>query len=140
MQWRIQDFPEVGCQPFIGPPTYDFAKCSQKLNEIERIWTPRRACRSATGVCPQVKILTFSPAFTMTKFYDCRKEVLKLTIAIFRSVARNKALTEYCCCQPPFICKVCKHAFGFQLIVQICFLLGSGSAVGGRYFRYTHSL
>ena len=35
MQWRIQDFPEEGA------PTYDFAKFSQKLHEIERIWTPR---------------------------------------------------------------------------------------------------
>ena len=33
-QWRIQDFSEVGA------PTYDFAKFSQKLHEIERIWTP----------------------------------------------------------------------------------------------------
>ena len=30
-QWRIQDFPDVGA------PTYDFAKISQKLHEIERI-------------------------------------------------------------------------------------------------------
>ena len=40
LQWRIQDFPEEGA------PTYDFAKISQKLHEIERIWTP---LRSATG-------------------------------------------------------------------------------------------
>ena len=33
LQWRIQDFPEE------GTPTYDFAKFSQKLHEIERIWT-----------------------------------------------------------------------------------------------------
>ena len=40
-----------------GASTYDFAKFSQKLHEIERIWTPRggRAskiflCRSATGL------------------------------------------------------------------------------------------
>ena len=26
-----------------GVPTYDFAKFSQKLHEIERIWTPRGA-------------------------------------------------------------------------------------------------
>ena len=38
-----------------GAPTYDFAKFSQKLHEIERIWTPGgRAskillCRSATA-------------------------------------------------------------------------------------------
>ena len=43
-----------------GAPTYDFAKFSQKLHEIERIWAPGgggRAskillCRSATGVYP----------------------------------------------------------------------------------------
>ena len=39
-----------------GAPTYDFAKFSQKLHEIERVWTPRgRAskillCRSATEI------------------------------------------------------------------------------------------
>ena len=33
VQWRIQDLPEEGA------PTYDFAKFSQKLHEIERIWT-----------------------------------------------------------------------------------------------------
>ena len=39
-----------------GALTYDFAKFSQKLHEIERIWTPRGGgaskillCRSATG-------------------------------------------------------------------------------------------
>ena len=57
-QWRIQDFPERGRQLSGGrgwAPTYDFAKFSQKLHEIERIWTPGwRAskillCRSATA-------------------------------------------------------------------------------------------
>ena len=41
MQWRIQDFPEVGA-PILqgrgGAPTYDFAKFSEKLHEIDRIW------------------------------------------------------------------------------------------------------
>ena len=37
-QWRIQDFPEVGAPTPQGGPTYDFAKISQKLHEIERIW------------------------------------------------------------------------------------------------------
>ena len=32
--------PRRGHQLFRGAPTYDFAKCSQKLHEIERIWTP----------------------------------------------------------------------------------------------------
>ena len=43
-QWRIQDFPEVGAPTPGGAPTYDFAKISQKLHEIEIIWTPRRGC------------------------------------------------------------------------------------------------
>ena len=38
-QWRIQDFPEVRAPTLQGAPTYDFAKISQKLHEIERIWT-----------------------------------------------------------------------------------------------------
>ena len=41
MQWRIQDFPEVGAQTLQAAPTYDFAKYSQKLHKIERIWTAR---------------------------------------------------------------------------------------------------
>ena len=39
-QWRIQDFLEEGAPTPQGAPTYDFAKFSQKLHEIERIWTP----------------------------------------------------------------------------------------------------
>ena len=58
-QWRIQDFPEVRSPNLRGgggAPTYDFAKFSQKLHEIERTWTPGGGacihillCRSATG-------------------------------------------------------------------------------------------
>ena len=50
IQCRIQDFSEE------GTPTYDFAKISQKLHEIERIWTgggahvPRAPLRSATDI------------------------------------------------------------------------------------------
>ena len=42
IQWRIQDFPEEGAPTPRGggAPTYDFAKFSQKLHEIERIWAP----------------------------------------------------------------------------------------------------
>ena len=57
MQWRIQDFPEVGAPTSRrGAPTYDFAKISQKPHEIERIWTPGGGaskillCTSATGI------------------------------------------------------------------------------------------
>ena len=38
-QWLIQDFPEVGTPTLLGAPTYDFAKISQELHEIERIET-----------------------------------------------------------------------------------------------------
>ena len=41
-QWWIQDFPEVGV------PTYDFGKISQKLKEIERIWTGGHASLEPT--------------------------------------------------------------------------------------------
>ena len=42
VQWRIQDFPQVGAPTLQegGTPTYDFAKFSQKLHEIERILDP----------------------------------------------------------------------------------------------------
>ena len=47
-----------------GAPTYDFAKLSQKLHEIERIWTrggarvPRARLRSATVLeCFLVKFI-----------------------------------------------------------------------------------
>ena len=33
-------FPQGGGANSQGAPTYDFAKISQKLHEIERIWTP----------------------------------------------------------------------------------------------------
>ena len=44
MQWWIQDFPEVGAPTLQGALIYDFAKFSQKLQEIERIWTQEGAC------------------------------------------------------------------------------------------------
>ena len=46
IQWRIQDFPEEGAPtPRGGAPTYEIAKFSEKLHEIERIWTPRGGAR-----------------------------------------------------------------------------------------------
>ena len=42
-----QGFPRGGDANPPGVPTYDFAKFSQKLHEIEGIWTPRR------GTCPK---------------------------------------------------------------------------------------
>ena len=44
-QWRIQDFPAVGAPTLQGTPTYDFAKFSQKLHGIEKIWTWGRPSR-----------------------------------------------------------------------------------------------
>ena len=37
--------PRRGCQLPGGAPTYEFAKFSQKLHEIERIWTPGGGAR-----------------------------------------------------------------------------------------------
>ena len=45
-QWRIQDFPEVAAPTLQGAPAYDFAKFSQKLHLIERIWTGGRVPRA----------------------------------------------------------------------------------------------
>ena len=51
---RSRISPRWGCHLYRAP-TYDFAKISQKLHEIERIWTPGGGaskillCRSATG-------------------------------------------------------------------------------------------
>ena len=42
IQCRIQDFLREGAPTLQGAPTYDFAKFSQKLHEIERILTPER--------------------------------------------------------------------------------------------------
>ena len=54
MQWRIQDFPEEGAPtPWGGgAPTYNFAKISQKLHEIERIWAPEEGASLAPPLDP----------------------------------------------------------------------------------------
>ena len=42
-QWRIQDTPRWGANPQGGGgTTYEYAKFSQKLHEIKRIWTGGR--------------------------------------------------------------------------------------------------
>ena len=55
-QWRIQDFPEEGAQTPQGAPTYDFAKFSQKLHEIERIWTGGGGSRPLHPLDPPLAI------------------------------------------------------------------------------------
>ena len=37
-----------GANPLGGGPTYDFAKFSQKMHEIKRIWTLRRGARPSS--------------------------------------------------------------------------------------------
>ena len=39
-----------------GAPTYDFAKCSQKLHEIEIIWTPRGRASLAPPLDPPMTL------------------------------------------------------------------------------------
>ena len=50
-----------GANPPRGAPTYDFAKFSQKLHEIERIWTPRGRgeCVPRERLDPPVKSMPF---------------------------------------------------------------------------------
>ena len=62
IQWRIQDFSEVGAPTLQGAPTYHFAKFSPKLHKIERIWTPGarplRPLKSANEIiCTDLQIL-----------------------------------------------------------------------------------
>ena len=53
--------PRWGCQLSEegGAPTYDFAKFSQKLHEIERIWTPGRRASIALLVRSATAIIRF---------------------------------------------------------------------------------
>ena len=55
-QWQIQHFPEVGAPTLQGAPTYDYAKFSRKMHEIERIWTPRgsRTTLSPPWICQRL--------------------------------------------------------------------------------------
>ena len=48
-QWRIQDLPEEGAPTPQEAPTYDFAKNSQNLHAINRIWTTGGGARP---LCP----------------------------------------------------------------------------------------
>ena len=50
IQWRIQDFPEEGA------PTYDFAKFSPKLHEIEIIWSPGGGRPSRPSLDPPLEL------------------------------------------------------------------------------------
>ena len=46
-----------------GAPTYDFAKFSQKLHEIERIWTPRGGARPKFYYVDPPLYIYFLPLF-----------------------------------------------------------------------------
>ena len=50
-QWLIQDFPQVGACTLQGGR--DFAKFSQKMHEIERIWMPGRG-RGRASLTPSL--------------------------------------------------------------------------------------
>ena len=76
-QWRIQNFPEVGTPTLLGGgglPTYFFAKISQKLHEIERIWTRRWVCSmldlNPTNACMQVFALKWPSLHADRLFYS----------------------------------------------------------------------
>ena len=52
-------FPRGGSANSRGAPTYDFAKFSQKLHEIERIWTPRGVRIPCAPLDPPLERLCF---------------------------------------------------------------------------------
>ena len=60
-QWRIQDFSEVGTPTLggRGAPTYDFAKFSEKLHEIERIWTLGEGTHPSRPLDPPLNIIVY---------------------------------------------------------------------------------
>ena len=83
-----------------GAPTYDFAKFSQKLHEIERIWTPgarpSHPLRSATGfiiriiqqhVCIPLKLAQRSKSSEGQSYFMWRPYQLQMT----------KMLWSMCC-------------------------------------------
>ena len=51
--------PRRGANSPRGAPTYDFAKISQKLHEIERIWTPREGASLVPPLDPPLIIVFF---------------------------------------------------------------------------------
>ena len=57
------NFDHVQCQnefdfPKVGAPTHDFAKFSQKLHEIERIWTTAGGARPPSPLDTPMKLNT----------------------------------------------------------------------------------
>ena len=77
LQWRIQDFPELGR---VAVPTYDFAKFSPKLHEIERMRTGRGASilqyRSATDLSKRT--IQINPLISEIYGIYCSKGFLKV--------------------------------------------------------------
>ena len=75
-QWRIQDFPEEGAPTPQGEaPTYDFAKFSQKLHEIERISTPRGGGRPSRPSLDPPLTVNHKYGLLMLQSSDCAKNL-----------------------------------------------------------------
>ena len=62
MQWLIQDLPEAGTPTPPGATAHNFDKISQKLHEIERIWTGGGARPKCYYVDPPLERGTAHPA------------------------------------------------------------------------------
>ena len=59
-----------------GAPTYDFAKFSQKLHEIERIWTPGgRPSRPPSLDPPLIQFDDWTESMSTTYFVDGELEL-----------------------------------------------------------------
>ena len=142
-QWRVQDFPEVEAPTLQGAPTYDFAKFSQKLDEIERIWTlppgrsvlcslppPSSSLRSANGLVNSLEWLLLGFAqkifegggveiYGNLSFYECRfKKKFLCTICTHRG-GDAKTLGTSACAKAPVITLSCVYttSWNFHYLV-----------------------
>ena len=105
VQWRSGISPRWGRQlSRRGAPTYHFAKFSQKLHEIERIWTPTGAraskillCTSATTVPHVLSWVQVRPMLVhMYKYVDHKGSAAML--AIKRSSEVNLEVNSHQLC------------------------------------------
>ena len=77
VQWRIQDFPEVGAPTIQGAPTYDFSKFSQKIG-------PRG--RARTKFCyadpPLLFLILLSDSLTRVQYLSTGHEVTLSSVCL----------------------------------------------------------
>ena len=106
-QWRIQDFPKEGA------PTYDFVKISQKLHEIERIWTPRGPSHPLRSVTVSLSSVLFVGECKKIQkqwiFFDFCIVMLRLNLSVSPFLINQWCIQDFPEGDARFICTVCTH-------------------------------